>query len=94
MFSNRRLFCNPDFQLFFETALPLSTFSPNTLAYTTPISYHPSVENFIDQFQLSIFKWLFPEEYEKRKLLLECISDCNRKLQTIDVILKNEWENK
>lgn len=94
MFSNRRLFCNPDFHMFFETSHSLSAFSPNVLAYTTPVSYDPSVENFIDEFQLSIFKSLFPEEFEKRKLLFECINECNRRLETIDVVLKNEWANK
>lgn len=91
-FSNRRLFCNPDFEMFFETSLALDSFSPNTLTCTTPISYHPSVENFIDEFQLSIFESLFPNEYDKRKLLLECIKECNQKLESIDAALKNKWE--
>lgn len=80
--------------MYFETSLPLETFSPNTLSCTTPISYHPSVENFIDEFELSIFESLFPAEFEKRKLLLDCVNDCNRKLASIDRFLKDEWENK
>ncbi|CAF0814108.1 unnamed protein product [Brachionus calyciflorus] len=91
-FSNRRLFCNPQFQMFFETSVPLETFSPNTLTCTTPISYSSSVENLIDQFQFSLFETLFPEEYKIRKILLDSINECNEKLKLVDELLKTQWK--
>ena len=86
IFSNRRLFCNPNFEN------PFDTFSPNLLTCTTPISFNPSVENFIDQFQLSLFQILFPDEYAKRNVLLKHIKECNKKLTQIDDITKTKWE--
>ena len=92
LFSNRRLFCNPSFQMFFETSETFSSFSPNTLTCTTPISYQPSVENLIDKFQLRIFQQLFPEEFNKRNQLLLFIKECNEKIDEIDRLLKAKWE--
>ena len=92
IFSNRRLFCNPSFEIYFETLNPFNMFSPNLLTCTTPISFNPSVENFIDQFQLSLFQILFPDEYAKRNLLLMHIKECNKKLVQIDNITKTKWE--
>lgn len=92
LFSNRRLFCNPKFQIYFHTIKPLSSFSPNTLTATTPISFDPSIENFVDQFQMVVFYYLFPEEYKKRNLLLNLIKECNQKLKTIDTLLKTKWQ--
>ncbi len=92
IFSNRRLFCNPNFEIYFETLNPFNTFSPNLLTCTTPISFDPSVENFIDQFQLSLFQILFPDEYAKRNLVLKHIKECNKKLVQIDDITKAKWE--
>ncbi|RNA06879.1 dynein heavy chain axonemal-like, partial [Brachionus plicatilis] len=91
-FSNRRLFCNPQFHMYFETSIPLDSFSPNTLTCTTPISYSSSVENLIDQFQLSLFENLFPEEYNKRKILLDCMNECTDKLKQVDDLLKTQWK--
>lgn len=79
--------------MFFETSIPLDSFSPNTLACTTPISYSSSVENLIDQFQFSIFQALFPEEYKKRSLLLNCITECNQKLKEVDILLKKNGKS-
>lgn len=92
LFSMRRLFCNPVFQMYFTTTQPLSHFTPNTLSCTTPISYAPSIENFVDQFQLVLFKIMFPEEYKKRNLLMETIRECSVKVKEIDYMLKNKWE--
>ena len=92
LFSNRRLFCNPTFQMYFETPKEFNTFSPNILTCTTPISYKPSVENFIDQFQNTLFELLFPDEYKKRIILLNIIKECNKKLTQIDEVLKKKWE--
>ena len=92
LFSNRRLFCNPNFQMYFQTTKLLNTFSPNTLTSTTPISFDPSIENFVDQFQMVIFYYLFPEEYKKRTFLLNLIKECNQKLKDIDNFLKNKWQ--
>lgn len=78
--------------MYFETSIPFENFTPNTLTCTTPISYHSSVENLIDQFQYSIFETLFPDEYEIRNQLLNCIKDCNQKLKEVDILLKNKWE--
>ena len=78
--------------MYFHTLQHLNLFSPNTLTSTTPISYDPSVENFVDQFQMVIFYYLFPEEYKKRNLLLNLVKECNQKLKNIDTILKNKWE--
>lgn len=92
LFSMRRLFCNPIFQMYFATRQPLNTFSPNTLSCTTPISYAPSIENFVDQFQLILFKSMFPDEYKKRGLLMNTIRECTQKIKDIDFMLKNKWE--
>ena len=92
LFSSRRLFCNPTFQMYFATNKPLSTFTPNTLSYTTPISYAPSIENFVDKFQQVLFKSMFPAEYKKRNHLMLIIKDCTQKIKNIDFILKNKWE--
>lgn len=78
--------------MFFHTIQHLNWFSPNTLTSTTPVSYDPSIENFVDQFQMVVFYYLFPEEYKKRTLLLNLIKECNRKLKTIDALLKNKWQ--
>lgn len=78
--------------MYFTTNKPLSTFTPNTLAHMTPISYAPSIENFVDQFQLVLFKSMFPEEYKKRNLLMLTIKDCTQKIKDIDFMLKNKWE--
>ncbi len=92
LFSNRRLFCNPNFQLFFNTTHSFDNFTPNILCFTTPINFKPSIENFIDSFQNSVFSLLFKNEYTLRNVLLERIKDCNKKLKDIDVILKEKWE--
>ena len=91
-FSNRRLFCNPQFHMYFETSIPLESFSPNTLTCATPISYCSSVENLIDQFQFSLFENLFPEEYKLRQILLNSINECNEKLKQVDELLKTQWK--
>jgi hypothetical protein len=92
MFAGRRLFCTPTFRMYFETELPFSSFSPNILTSTTPISYQLSVENLIDIFQLKIFEVLYPEEFIKRRLLLNCVKECNDKLEGIDKMLKQKWD--
>lgn len=78
--------------MYFQTNKRLNTFSPNTLIATTPLSYDPSIENFVDQFQMVIFYYLFPEEYKKRNLLLNLIKECNQKLKSIDALLKTKWQ--
>lgn len=78
--------------MYFETSITLDSFSPNTLTCTTPISYSFSVENLIDQFQLKLFENLFPIEYKKRKILLNCINECNDKLKQVDELLKTQWK--
>ncbi len=78
--------------MYFETNKKLSSFSPNTLSCTTPISYAPSIENFVDQFQLILFKIMFPDEYKKRNILMGIIKECNEKLKEIDLMLKKKWE--
>lgn len=93
LFSNRRLFCTPVFQLYFETPMPLQNHSPSVLTSLTPISYQMSIENLIDMFQLKLFQVLYPEEYRKRALLLNCLKECNLKLGQIDQLLKERWEN-
>jgi hypothetical protein len=78
--------------MYFQTANPLSSFTPNTLACTTPISYSPSIENFVDQFQSLLFKIMLPDEYIKRNTLMKTIKQCNQTLKEIDLMLKNKWE--
>ena len=78
--------------MYFQTLNPLSSFTTNTLTYTTPITYNPSIENLIDQFQLSIFAAMFPEEYKRRKVLLNKIRECNENILKIDEMLKSKWE--
>lgn len=78
--------------MYFETSIPLDSFSPNILTCTTPISYSSSVENLIDQFQLILFENLFPNEYNKRKILISCINECSNKLKQVDELLKTQWQ--
>ncbi len=92
LFAQRRLFCNPAFQMCFSTSLALNSFSPNTLACTTPVSYAPSIENFVDMFQLALFRSMFPEEYAKRAMLTDTVRQCTQKINEIDLMLKNKWE--
>jgi hypothetical protein len=92
LFSNRRLFCNPSYQLYFETGVPFNEFSPYLLSCTTPISFQPSIENLIDIFRLKIFEALFSDLHNKKRLLLRCIKECNMKTEMIDLILKQKWE--
>jgi hypothetical protein len=92
LFSGRRLFCTPSFQLYLHTELPFSSFSPHVLTSCTPVSYQLSVENLIDIFQLKIFEALYPEEYVRRRDLLVCVKECNEKLESIDKMLKQKWD--
>lgn len=78
--------------MMFTTRQNLEKFSKNTLCYTTPINYKQSVENLIDNFQNLLFPLLFKEEYNRQKLLMEYIKDCNEKLKEIETILKKKWE--
>jgi hypothetical protein len=78
--------------MYFHTDKKLNTFSPSTLTASTPLSFDPSIENFVDQFQMVIFYYLFPEEYKKRNLLLNLIKECNQKLKSIDCLLKTKWQ--
>ena len=70
----------------------LSDFSANTLACCTPVSYAPSIENFVDEFQLILFRIMFPEEYKKRVILMNTTRECTQKIIAIDLMLKNKWE--
>jgi hypothetical protein len=90
-FTNRKLFCNDKFQSYFEASTPLNVFSPKALVITTPISYEPSIENLVDQFQMNLFSYIFPEEYELRNLLMSRIRECNDKLEEIDSLIKKKW---
>ena len=92
IFANRRLICQPVFQMYFETCEKLHAFSPDILCATTPISYMPSIENLIEQFELALFEQLFPDEFQMRTHLFALIRECNEKLRVIDTILKEKWE--
>jgi hypothetical protein len=41
---------------------------------------------------MSIFQILFKNEYEKKRMLMEKINECNIKLKDMDTILKKRWE--
>ena len=78
--------------MYFVSNSELNSFTSNTLSCTTPISYFASIENFVDRFQLVLFKSMFPEEYKKRNFLMSTIKDCTQKIKDIDFMLKNKWE--
>jgi hypothetical protein len=93
LFSNRRLYCNKSFKIFFSTTIPLKSFATNTLCSTTPVNYTPSIENHVDQFQAELFELMFKNEFERKNLLLDKIRECEGKLSEIDNLMKKKWQN-
>ncbi len=78
--------------MFFSTNQSFDKYTTNILNSTTPISYKPSLENIIDQFELSIFAIIFKNENDKKRQIMQKINECNSKLKEVDVILKERWE--
>ena len=92
IFSNRRLLCNPKFQIYLLTQTSFEKYSANVLDFTTPINYKPSLENLIEFFQNKLHSIMFKKELEKKRRLMKVIEECNEKFVEIDRTLKKKWE--